>query len=84
MDSFKATAVASRRILIEHTRGPYAGLRRIVGTEDQVADQWVPPVYVSGIVGLKTGTAHLVEITDRVVRYLECEKGTVHENRPVG
>ena len=67
--------IGRQRVVLEHTNGPYAGLRQIVGTlEDYAAQGITPPTYEEGIVitpGQRRGDASLIRCTPSFYLYRE-------------
>lgn len=68
-------SASTKRVVLEHTNGPYAGLRQILGTTDDYADAGEKiPSYVQEVVfspGKRTGDASLIRSLRRHILYRE-------------
>lgn len=79
--------IGRQRVVLEHTNGPYAGLRQIVGTlEDYAAAGITPPSYEESIVispGKRTGSASLIRCYPSYYLYREVKLDSEGKYFPV-
>jgi hypothetical protein len=64
---------SGRRIVLEHTAGPYVGLRQIMGHTDEFGGKPVPTLTDAFVInpGTRTAVAGLVRATPRFMLFRE-------------